>query len=644
MRALKFFGLAVAVVIAAALLLLAAGIPGGFVTSAIQARIERETGYRIEVQGPTRIGLRPSLSVTMRDVAVRDPVAREASDRLTVGSVEAVLSLTDILSGRPRVTELIVNRPVIRVPLLRDRTQDGNAAPKPASGEPAKPAPSFAVDSIGIVDGAVVLFDPRDRIEDRIDGIGAEITIAPDRRIHAAGNARLGAQPVKFDIQATAPATRERQTVPVQLTLDAPTLLDQPLAANADVRLNGTVLMINGLTGTLGDGQFNGWASVDFASKPLVKLDLDFQKLNLGKVTQKRIDGAAAPQGRAWSDETISIVGLNYADAQIRLSAAQMNVGDARFAPAAIDATLAGGVLKAAFTKLGVYGGTADGDLSIDVSANTPSYSLHTDLDGVRALPLLSGLADFDSIDGRLQAKIGVRASGGSQRAIISNLAGTAFLNVQDGEIRGVNLARMIRSLTSGTLTGWQDDGRAQSTDLSQLGASFHIENGQATTGDLALAGPLVRLTGAGTVDLAAKSLALRVEPKLVMTIQGQGGAADPVGLGIPVMVQGPWAEPRFYPDVAGILDDPDAAYSRLREMGKGLFGTGDGRAPAQPGGGLGGSLGETLGTLIQQGLGAARSSPRPGTPAPDTQTQPPPPAADGRSPMNDIMKQLFGR
>jgi len=41
------------------------------------------------------------------------------------------------------------------------------------------------------------------------------------------------------------------------------------------VRLNGSVVMINGVSGTLGDGAFNGWASVDMASKPLVKLDLD---------------------------------------------------------------------------------------------------------------------------------------------------------------------------------------------------------------------------------------------------------------------------------------------------------------------------------------------------------------------------------
>src|SRR6476469_174689 len=95
-------------------------------------------------------------------------------------------------------------------------------------------------------------------------------------------------------------------------------------------------------------------------------------------------------------------------------------------------------------------------------------------------------------------------------------------------------------------------------------------------------------MTGAGTVDLAAKSLALRVEPKLVMTTEGQGRASDPVGLGIPVVIEGPWDEPRIYPDTAGILDNPEAAYAKLKEMGKGLFGPNG----ALGGLGLGGSDG----------------------------------------------------
>ena len=108
-------------------------------------------------------------------------------------------------------------------------------------------------------------------------------------------------------------------------------------------------------------------------------------------------------------------------------------------------------------------------------------------------------------------------------------------------------------------------------------------------------------MTGIGTIDLGTKQIAFRVEPKLVLTTEGQGRAADPVGLGIPVMIDGPWAEPRIYPDMAGILDNPDAAYAKLKEMGKGLFG--------KDGGGLDALLGGLSGA---QGGGAAGAGPGP--------------------------------
>ena len=51
------------------------------------------------------------------------------------------------------------------------------------------------------------------------------------------------------------------------------------------------------------------------------------------------------------------------------------------------------------------------------------------------------------------------------------------FAVFQDGAIRGLNVAQMIRLLTSGTLSGWQE-GKEQTTDLTQLAASFRIDKG----------------------------------------------------------------------------------------------------------------------------------------------------------------------
>ena len=253
------------------------------------------------------------------------------------------------------------------------------------------------------------------------------------------------------------------------------------------------------------------------------------------------------------------------------ISAAELIFRDARFAPAAVHTTIASGFLNATFSRLGAYDGEVNGTLSIDASNSNPSYALRADVTNVRALPLLSSLADFNSVDGKMQAKADVQATGTSLRAIVSSLGGRASVDVRDGAIRNLNIAKMIRALTSGALSGWQER-PDQTTDLSQLSATATIARGQATTSDLYLVGPLVRMTGAGTVDIGSKTLAFRVEPKLVMTTEGQGRSADPVGLGIPVIVQGTWNEPSIYPDVAGFLDNPNAAYAKLRELGQGLF------------------------------------------------------------------------
>jgi AsmA protein len=230
----------------------------------------------------------------------------------------------------------------------------------------------------------------------------------------------------------------------------------------------------------------------------------------------------------------------------------------------------------------------------------------------------------------------------------------------------------MVRSLTSGTLSGWQE-GKEQTTDLTQLSASFRVEKGQATTTDLNLVGPLVKMTGAGTIDVAAKAIAFRVEPKVVMTTEGQGRASDPVGLGIPVVIDGPWAQPRIYPDMAGILDNPDAAYAKLKEMGKGLFGgsgglggvlgglTGGGASGNAPGGGgssgggLTDRLGETLGNFLQQGTGQRRSqsrtlvppaspTPTPDAPPAQAQSDPAPEVPQDSQAMNEVLRRLFNR
>jgi AsmA protein len=701
MKALKIAGVVIVVVVVILALPLMLGLPIGVLTSAIQERVERDTGYQLSIAGSARLSLWPSLHATLTDITLQDPGDRDGNNRLTISRIKADVSLSSLWSGRPQISDLVVEKPVLYLPLLRERLRDipSRSRSLAASGDDSP----VRIDRLSVTDGAVILSNPRDRVEDRIEGIGATALMSADNKVAITGSARAGERPLKFEVKADSPLSSPgRQTVPVEFNIDMPGTLRMPLSGRAEIRLSGKVVMINNLSGMLDDGAFNGWASVDVSSKPLVKLDLDFQRIDVLSG-----NAAATSNAKGWSTAPIDLKGLNYLDARVKLSAAGLKVSGASLGPAEMDASLAGGVLKATIGNLGVYGGQASGEVIVDASSGNPALAMHGDLTGVRALPLLQNLVGFDKLDARMQAKLALRSSGASQQAIMSNLSGSAFLIFQDGAIRGINVAQMIRSLTSNPLSGWQES-QDLTTDLTQLSASFQVDRGQATTADLNLVGPLVKVTGAGTIDLGNKALALRVEPKLVMTTEGQGRTSDPVGLGIPVVIDGSWAQPRFYPDMAGILDNPDAAYTRLKQMGQGLFGkdgaglnnlingvggllgnatsnnaaapnvgTSAGNAPtapnapanqAAPGDPLGGQLGAAIGNLIQQGLQQQGTSSRGRTLAPSSQPAPAPQsdptaqvpqgttqapgnlqdgAQDGTQdsqPMNDVLKRLFNR
>ncbi|WP_315722817.1 MULTISPECIES: AsmA family protein [unclassified Bradyrhizobium] len=697
MKAFKIAGGLVGVVIVVLALALAFGLPASFLTVAIQDRVERDTGYRLSIAGSARVSLWPSLHATLTDITLQDPKERDGNNRLTIGRLQADMALSSLWSGRADIGEVVIDKPTLYLPLLRERLRDN--APRNRTAAKPDAAASVRVERVTVRDGAVILSNARDRVENRIEGIGATASLSDDGKIRIAGAARAGDRPVTFEVTSAAPSMPiDRQTLPVDFKIGMESAFRGVLAGRADVRLNGSLVMINGLSGALGDGDFNGWASVDLASKPLVKVDLDVRRLDVA--------GPAASRGTAgWSTAAIDLRGLNYVDARVKLSATDISIAGARLGPLDAEASLAGGVLKATVTNLGLYTGQASGEVVIDASTGNPAYAMHCDLVGVRALPLLQNVADFDKLDARMQGKLALRSNGASQQAIMSNLSGSAFLLFQDGAIRGINVAQMIRSLTTNPLSGWQD-AKELTTDLTQLSASFQIERGQAATSDLNLVGPLVKVTGAGTIDLGNRALAMRVEPKLVMTTEGQGRASDPVGLGIPVVIDGPWSQPRFYPDMAGILDNPDAAYAKLKQMGQGLFGkdgagldnlingigglignstSGSGTvpnaAPSAPNaqapangqsGLLGGELGAAIGNLIQQGLQQGtqppvRSRGRTLNPtegaAPLLQAPVSPPPTDSGSgaaaagsssdtpdgtqdsqPMNDVLKRIFNR
>jgi AsmA protein len=305
---------------------------------------------------------------------------------------------------------------------------------------------------------------------------------------------------------------------------------------------------------------------------PQIKASLNGDSLDVDGLLGGGAKASTGPDNGAagWSDAKIDFSGLKSVNAQVNLSVERLAYSTIKAGPIGIRATLAGGKLKLELPNFQLYAGVGTGVLSVDATGKVPVQTFRFSLSNLDAYPFLDDVAAFQRIEGKAAIAIDLAASGASQRAMVSALSGTASFEFSDGAIRGINVAKMVRNLGSATLSGWQS-GEAEKTDFASLGASFKIAQGKAQTSDLHLSGPLVRMAGAGIVDLPAQTINFRVDPQVVASLEGQGGKKDLEGLGVPVAINGPWTQPSIYPDIAGILENPQAAYEKLSKLGGGL-------------------------------------------------------------------------
>ncbi len=632
MKMVKFTAIAFGALFGALLLLLVVGAPADFLTDTIRTRFAAETGHQLKIGGGVKIGIWPAPSIVLDDVSLIKSVDDTVPD-VTAASARLQVSLASLLQGRPKIAEFALVRPVVRVPLLWRADQRADARAEPDAADTAT-RQGFDIGHVVVEDGSVVFVLPDGRIHRRVDHIKVVAALTdPDRRLDAKIEAMLDDQSLRIQINSKAPIDGRAKVLPLEFSIEAPGLLEGTLSSTANVSTVGTLVKINDLDGAIGKDRFVGWASVDMASKPRVKVDVNFQRLSLA-ATAPNSNDVARPStiDQPWSDQAFDIADLNFVDADVRFSATEFAVSRLRLAPVYVEATLADSVLNLKVSNTGLYGGTGDAAVNLDVSSAVPKILISTNLSGVRAAPFLSALVDFRAIDGKLQGKIDVRTGGESPRAVMSALNGTADVHFQDGEIRGVNLAKTVRSLTQGILNGWQEE-KSEKTDLSALSALFKIDSGRAMTDNLKLVSPLMRVNGTGTADIAAKTLQLKLDTKLVLSFEGQGGAADPVGFGVPVIVEGKWGAPKIYPDITGILDNPDAAYAKLRDLGAGLFGNKNGSGSAATGSD---TILKALGNLF-----GPKSSDGKDNQAPPAGDKPPQETQTG---VGDFLKNLFGR
>jgi AsmA protein len=148
---------------------------------------------------------------------------------------------------------------------------------------------------------------------------------------------------------------------------------------------------------------------------------------------------------------------------------------------------------------------------------------------------------------------------------MISRLGGSANFAFSEGALRGIDVRGLNEGVAKAVLQGWSA-APADKTPFDRLEASFAISDGIAESKDLIFEGGGFRITGSGQSDLLKGDLDFRLKP-VELDASGAAKTGGLNGLNLAIAVKGPWNEPRIYPDVPGILENPAAAYEQIKSL-----------------------------------------------------------------------------
>ncbi|MGI9372121.1 MAG: AsmA-like C-terminal region-containing protein, partial [Hyphomicrobiales bacterium] len=277
--------------------------------------------------------------------------------------------------------------------------------------------------------------------------------------------------------------------------------------------------------------------------------------------------GGAAPSKAGWSTKPIDFGGLRAGAANLALTAGRIIYGKTTLSNVSMTAKLHRGVLTTNIKKMNLYGGRASGQIVLNGSKKVPVISGSLKASGVKSLTLMRDFANFDWIEGAAAVNMKLAASGRNQAQLVQTLRGNMVVKFTNGAIRGVDIDRLLGDVSKNILNGWNLKA-SDRTQFKEMSANFKIQKGRASTNALKFNGPKVRITGKGNVNLPPRTLNFKFAPAYVASLQGKDVKSPIADISkLPIKVKGPWANPKIYPDVKGILQNPELAYKTIDNL-----------------------------------------------------------------------------
>ena len=299
------------------------------------------------------------------------------------------------------------------------------------------------------------------------------------------------------------------------------------------------------LNGSLNANRFDISGQATFGGKVAnITARAHFDNLDLNTLLAPDKPVPTVTTATAPGDTPVQFDGLKAVNGQFSMDAAALAFRQYKVADAKVAAALDNGTLRVTRLAGRAWGGSFEASGSADASSHRVAVKL--DAKGVNVNGLLKNVADKDLLEGTGHVVADLNSSGASIGALRSNLAGTAAIQLRDGAIKGINLARSLRQAQA-ALALKQDavshGSGVEKTDFSELRASARIANGVAQSDDLDVKSPFLRIGGSGRFDIGRGRIDYTARATVIASAAGQGGAGlDALrGVTVPVALSGPF-------------------------------------------------------------------------------------------------------
>jgi AsmA protein len=315
------------------------------------------------------------------------------------------------------------------------------------------------------------------------------------------------------------------------------------------------------VTGKLDDGSFKAKVALTNFAPLKADFDVDFDRLNVDRyIPPEKKDGKG--------DEPVDLGVLRGKTVSGKLAIGALTALRVKLDNVKAEIRLADGKLNISPHSANLYGGTMAG--AIGAEANGNRIQVKENIQNVAVGPLLRDYARKDMLEGRGNITFDVHTAGASTLALKRGLAGSARLLVKEGAIKGVDLNNPARNVTSALPMKSSKHDPSKKTDFSDLSATFAIKNGVAHNDDLRVQAALLRVAGAGNLDIGNNGIDYLAKATL---------AAG--GVTIPVKLSGPLDNPNWNVDYTGLLGGAGgvlgkAAGGLTETAKKGASGVGD--------------------------------------------------------------------